>query len=235
MTLPFYLSLDGALLTLAERLSEPQPVGSELSPIAIATIVKHEETAKHKLTAALRDGGLTAEGQLIHSAKSAPDDPEYQAIPQGWWAVCGEKGTRIIGSRAFVDTRLATTPLLGMTEVSWAGSKILWRDADGGWHGYRAVRVAAAEFDRLWPPLDQSATISSTGMPGRPSKSAQLIENEFRRRTDSGLASSILADEARSLLIWIETEHPEAPRPTPKVIENNIRAAHRDYKARFAN
>jgi hypothetical protein len=71
----------------------------------------------------------------------------------------------------------------------------------------------------------------TTGMPGRPSKSKHLIEDEFKRRTKAGEALRNLADEAAALLDWLKDAHPTVPRPTVKTIKNNIRAAHRQWMA----
>jgi len=72
---------------------------------------------------------------------------------------------------------------------------------------------------------------SRTGLPGRPGKSKHLIEDEFRRRMDHGETLPSLADEADALLAWLIKTHPQAPRPTSKTIENNIRNDHQKWKA----
>ena len=70
----------------------------------------------------------------------------------------------------------------------------------------------------------------SSGFPGRPSKSKQLIEQEFQRRMDAGEVCSTLSDEASALLEWLQGKHPSAPPPTIKTIKNNLRGQHREYK-----
>lgn len=77
-----------------------------------------------------------------------------------------------------------------------------------------------------------TADISLTGDPGRPPKLAHLYHSEFKRRTDNGEASTILAEEARHLVAWCKNNHPEAPQPSPRTIENRIRESHRDYRNR---
>jgi hypothetical protein len=77
------------------------------------------------------------------------------------------------------------------------------------------------------------ADISSTptGMPGRPSKGKNLIEDECARRIRDGRALPTLADEARALFDWYKAEYPKEERPTEKTIQNNIRAYHREWMA----
>ncbi len=71
-----------------------------------------------------------------------------------------------------------------------------------------------------------------TGLPGRPSKSKHLIEQEFRRRCEAGEACSTLPAEARALRQWAEEKHPRAPTPTEKTITNNIRDSYNQHAAR---
>jgi hypothetical protein len=73
-------------------------------------------------------------------------------------------------------------------------------------------------------------TILGTGLPGRPSKSKHLIDDEFERRIGAGDVLSSLPAEAESLLNWLKAKHPDKPRPTLKTIRENIRARHRRWQ-----
>jgi hypothetical protein len=64
----------------------------------------------------------------------------------------------------------------------------------------------------------------TTGMPGRPSKGKQLIEDEFDRRAAADETMASLEAEAEALLAWYKTTYPKEQRPTVKTIKNNIRA-----------
>lgn len=95
---------------------------------------------------------------------------------------------------------------------------------------------------------DRGERGAGTGAPGRPSKSMDLIKDEHARRVaeharrvaaqKAGTASQRttevpaavhgVAAQARELLSWLESAHPNYPRPTPGTIENAIRAAHRE-------
>ena len=75
----------------------------------------------------------------------------------------------------------------------------------------------------------ENDSIIPTGDPGRPAKGAQLYFAEFNRRSNQGLTADSLADEARALLDWLKTAHPNVAAPTEKTIKNRIRG---DYKAR---
>jgi len=79
------------------------------------------------------------------------------------------------------------------------------------------------------PP--EPALIISSGAPGRPT-AMHLIRSEHRRRLDAGEAHESLADEARYLAAWLARQHPAAPQPTAKTVENAIREAHRQRATR---
>jgi hypothetical protein len=72
--------------------------------------------------------------------------------------------------------------------------------------------------------------LTHSGFPGRPGKGKHLIDDEFDRRVAAGEALPSLADEAKALLDWLKEHHPKVARPTPKTIEENIRARHRQWK-----
>lgn len=62
-----------------------------------------------------------------------------------------------------------------------------------------------------------------TGGPGKPSKSAHVINAEFKRRIANDAVEPILAEQARVLLGWLQATYPSAPPPRLKTIQNNIR------------
>jgi hypothetical protein len=70
-----------------------------------------------------------------------------------------------------------------------------------------------------------------SGFPGRPSKGKHLIDDEFDRRVAAKQALPLVADEAEALLDWFKQQHPTMARPTPKTIQENIRARHRQWRA----
>lgn len=93
--------------------------------------------------------------------------------------------------------------------------------------------IAAAELAR-WrggAPAEPAAPVSAmTGAPGRPS-GMHLVEREHARRCAEGRALGSVGREAAQLAAWFRAEHPGAPPPTAKTIENRIRAAHRRHHA----
>jgi hypothetical protein len=65
------------------------------------------------------------------------------------------------------------------------------------------------------------ARIEGTGAPGRPS-SMHLLLDEAKRRLAEGKLVGTQEEEAKSLLAWLATNHPEAPRPGLKTITNKL-------------
>ena len=61
-----------------------------------------------------------------------------------------------------------------------------------------------------------------TGLAGKPSI-RHFILPEFRRRVAENGNETSLAKEAQALCDWARTEHPEAPTPTARTIENLLR------------
>ena len=76
------------------------------------------------------------------------------------------------------------------------------------------------------PQVGRTETSSSetgrSGYPGRPSV-RNLVEAELRRRAAAGECRGSLREEAEDLFAWVKQAHPDAPHPTPKTIENQIR------------
>jgi uncharacterized membrane protein YkvA (DUF1232 family) len=54
-----------------------------------------------------------------------------------------------------------------------------------------------------------------------------LVEEEYRARRQRREAKTSIRAESKALADWLRTEHPRAPRLTPKTIENKLRADHR--------
>lgn len=96
----------------------------------------------------------------------------------------------------------------------------------------KARHSAAEAASPVTAPEPAPAAPDRTGLPGRPSKSKDLINDEFERRIADREASLVLAEEARTLLDWLAAKYPTAARPTLKTIQNNIRDRHRRYANR---
>lgn len=103
-------------------------------------------------------------------------------------------------------------------------------------HDYE-IELRRDDLLRHWPETD-AATLADvvqpseppavyrTGSAGRPT-SRDLIEGELRRRWADGERHPRAGIEsagawANRLSDWLRTEHPEAPKTTPKTIRNNI-------------
>jgi hypothetical protein len=87
------------------------------------------------------------------------------------------------------------------------------------------------DIERLWPIQGKSSgTVSTTGAPGRPSKSMHLIAAEFQRRADKLITAAKLEDEAEALRDWLRATHPDAAVPAAKTVMNNIRASYRQIE-----
>jgi hypothetical protein len=110
---------------------------------------------------------------------------------------------------------------------------------------WRNLAIEREDMLQLWPaPQDEDLAESAgsanaredqmlpykTGAQGRPSP-IQLVEREAERRRASGNSFEKVSEEADHLHKWCRREHPNAPTPTSKTIENKIRCAHRNWKA----
>jgi hypothetical protein len=73
--------------------------------------------------------------------------------------------------------------------------------------------------------------MTSTGMPGRPSKAKHLIDAEFERRVAADECEPSLAGEARALRHLLKKQHPYVEQPKQTTVENNIRAGYAAWKA----
>ena len=79
---------------------------------------------------------------------------------------------------------------------------------------------------------DKDQVTYRTAAPGRPS-SMHLVENELKRRAESGRLEATLAEQARVLRDWLGTAHPDAVPPTEKTIRNRIRSGFRQAMAKL--
>jgi hypothetical protein len=93
-------------------------------------------------------------------------------------------------------------------------------------HGarWRRLMVLKADVAHYWPFAVELG--HRTGAPGRPS-AMHLVEEEYRARWQRGEADTSIVAEAAALADWLRTEHPQAPRLTPKTIANRLRDDHR--------
>ena len=107
--------------------------------------------------------------------------------------------------------------LSGRVSVLFHQNAVFW-----GRQGYIHVRVLQEHADG----------VSSTGMPGRPSKAKHLIDDAFKRRAASNECESSLAGEARALRHWLKADSPHLAQPGQKTVENNIRASYIAWKSR---
>jgi hypothetical protein len=75
--------------------------------------------------------------------------------------------------------------------------------------------------------------IVSSGSAGRPT-SKHLYMTEWGRRRDAGIAEPTVKGEATYLESWMEQRYPGAPGSDAKIIENNIRDEHPEWRSRVA-
>lgn len=125
------------------------------------------------------------------------------------------------------DLYLRSYPYLD--EEHWRGG---FDDALMNHRQVRWARLMVEEGDvrSRWPfPTDEIQEIVElqSGLPGRPSKSKHLIEDEFQRRAEAAELADSLSLEAKELHTWLRATYPDYPPPTVKTIENNIRAKYR--------
>lgn len=109
--------------------------------------------------------------------------------------------------------------LRGRVDVAFDENAVFW-----GHEGYLNVRI-----------FRHDDGLTSTGMPGRPSKAKHLIDAEFERRVDANECEASLAGEARALRSFLKKQHPYVEQPEQKTVENNIRAGHAAWKANRAH
>ena len=94
------------------------------------------------------------------------------------------------------------------------------------------LQIDKEGLDRLLASAVKSNTQADsyrTGAPGRPTI-AHLISDEFNRRLEAGEILSSIAKEAGALRDWARAQHPNAPTPEARTIENQIRSAYNQLK-----
>jgi hypothetical protein len=186
------------------------------------SIVLADPVLKAGLVELCRTGRVRAVGRRITSRREQVEPgllkfeeeiaPKHEPIPPEAWEGDGRflleypEGLRLEGSRAYVGRE----PLY-MHEA--------WDDVRFDWGDLRQL-VEQGQRD----------TPAKTGMPGRPSKSKHLIDDEFERRVKDRKVLLSLPDEAKALLEWLKNAHPQAARPTVTTIKNNIRDRYRGYQ-----
>jgi hypothetical protein len=146
------------------------------------------------------------------------------------------------GSPIFIEPALDDSPHILWGIIPGAHRDSIEDRAQVRWRDVSIMRETVIE---TWPATqdkDIAESVGSTetredqmlpyktGAQGRPSP-IQLVEREAERRRASGEAVDNLTEEAKSLHVWCKREHPNAPTPTSKTIENRIRHAHRNWKA----
>jgi hypothetical protein len=89
-----------------------------------------------------------------------------------------------------------------------------------------AIQTMAPAHDVSTPSVAEDIEQYKTGLPGR-GTIAHLIIREFERRLAADECQAPLAAEARALRDWASVKHRKAPTPTPRTIENQIRAKYR--------
>jgi hypothetical protein len=168
-------------------------------------------------------------------------------------ATRGDLRQALVSGRVFAVALLASGELVTMRASDWRARFLrVYDERDVSAWGDDALLARAdlarwcgappepepAERPGDWPapppermraeplPASPPALIVSTGAPGRPT-SMHIVRSEHRRRLDKGEAHESLAAEAGHLATWLAQQHPTAPQPTPKAIENAIREAHR--------
>jgi len=111
-------------------------------------------------------------------------------------------------------------------EDDWRGG---FSDAITNVRGDRWNRLMVDNRDvaKRWP---FEAGEVRTGMPGRPSLSRHLIDNEFQVRVAEGRLESSVSLQAASLVEWLRVTHPKKARPTVKTVANLIRRRFKDRR-----
>jgi hypothetical protein len=127
-----------------------------------------------------------------------------------------------------------------------------WRQIPAAtWRGYRitdirrgvasgpsvdllAVHIAPARAaNHPAQPSAKEPPAAQTGVPGRPEKHISVVIQEFERQAKAGRIAPSLAQQARGLAEWFQTAHPDKQAPTPKTIENRLRAQYREAVRRM--
>lgn len=145
--------------------------------------------------------------------------------------------SNIWGSDKYANRLLGRGPIdLPDRRGSWGrltGRVIICRSSLTRW----ARTIQEGKIDPSAPDQYEPAArpapcdIHRSGLPGKPPKLAHFIEREFLSRVESGEAqkSGSLSAEALALQDWAKETYPDAPPPTAKTIENNIRVMYNKH------
>jgi hypothetical protein len=222
-----FVQLHKAVLLVAERLATAE--AQNYPDTASAA-----DDAKQQLLEALFEGAIYSEGVTWYEGPLAyePASIKYDKwtpINLGKWSHerCAKQND---------------TYLLDTISVHWKDDTIEYFDSDGEWARRvdSEIRLRCTDIDREFPVREAlaepivppSAPVEPpyrTGVAGRPS-SRDLARQEMQRRANEGDLCSSLAKETRELCLWLKREHPEAPQPTQKTLENSLRDDYRMLK-----
>ena len=129
-----------------------------------------------------------------------------------------------------VGTELYLRSYPYLDEEHWRGGfdDALIQKREDKWTRLMVDKTAVRQ---LWPFDDDSGAVDQrTGLPGRPGKGRNLIEDELRRRAFEGRLAPSLSQEVNELLAWLRDTHSGVPRPASGTTKNNIREEYRRLK-----
>src|SRR5262245_32778786 len=88
---------------------------------------------------------------------------------------------------------------------------------------YNGIPIFVSPSDlKVWLGPDPEVVRVRTGAQGRPTKSMPLIMEEFARRVREGSTARSREAQAKELAAWLRDTYPNAERPSPKTIQNNL-------------
>ena len=168
------------------------------------------DQAEEQLRAAVAAGHLVAYG---NRAGSGPSRTAEQ-IPFNLFMSRGDRvGEHVLISRQMMFTWWDTV------------------ESEAAPAAYSAVQFKASDVIAIWPLKRDASRMPRplTGAPGRPT-SMHLIKSEFERRAMAGRLLEKLRAESVALRGWFVAQHQDAPPPSVKTIENNIRGEYKRFK-----
>ena len=199
------------------------------------------DDARTALLEALRDRQVHARGtrpnpvykRALSQGYSGPDwerafPPQVgrRLIPDLFWRHDPDWQTNTVGEVTNVEIdRTSLLRWLGGDDAARLGLSSAYPEPETRQHPEEVASITEqAAINR--PPLTHS------GMAGRPT-AKHLCTAELERRAKAGTMCESVRAESRELHDWLQREHPKINPGTPKTIENNIRALHRDLKAQY--
>jgi hypothetical protein len=154
--------------------------------------------------------------ETVRAAKAIADDDRKMINSHRRERVVIRKKDEAIALRALQEGKIVAFDKSGsqIAAAEWAlRGKVFGADS-----GFERSAILA-----LWRPLEEVAIavvappspplVQSTGLPGRPTKSNEMLEDECRRRFRAGERHDTVTAWARELPAWFAKEHPAAPRP----------------------